>query len=92
MRYIVTLIFLVHCIVCFVGCLDRMVVRFTTQGQCFSPDTPVSSPNKNYRHDIAGILLKVVLNTITLMLTLFCALCISKEWYLHNIQIVNMAI
>ena len=31
----------------------------------FSPGTPVSSTNKAYPHDIAEILLKVALNTIT---------------------------
>ena len=34
----------------------------------FSPDTPISSTNKTDRHDIAEILLKVALNTITLTL------------------------
>ena len=33
-----------------------------------SPATPVSSTNKTDRHDIAEILLKVVLNTINLNL------------------------
>jgi hypothetical protein len=36
---------------------------------CFSPATPVSSTNKTDRHDITEILLKVSLNTITLILT-----------------------
>jgi hypothetical protein len=31
----------------------------------FSFDTPVSSTNKTYRHEITEILLKVALNTIT---------------------------
>jgi hypothetical protein len=31
----------------------------------FSPGTPVSATNKTDRHDIAEILLKVALNTIT---------------------------
>jgi hypothetical protein len=35
-------------------------------GQWFSPVTPVSSTNKTDLHDIAEILLKVVLNTTTL--------------------------
>jgi hypothetical protein len=34
--------------------------------QWFSPGTPVSSTNNTDRHDIAEILLKVTLNTITL--------------------------
>jgi hypothetical protein len=33
-------------------------------GPWFSPDTPASSTTKTGRHDIAEILLKVVLNTI----------------------------
>jgi hypothetical protein len=35
-------------------------------GRWFSPVTPVSSTNKTDLHDIAEILLKVVLNTTTL--------------------------
>jgi hypothetical protein len=34
------------------------------------PDTPVSLTNKTDRHDIAEILLKVSLNTMTLTLTI----------------------
>ena len=34
------------------------------------PGTPIFSTNKNNRHDIPEILFKVVLNTITLILTL----------------------
>ena len=48
---------------------DRMVARFIT-GLWFSPGTPVSSTNKTDRHDIAEILLKVVLDTK--ILTLCC--------------------
>ena len=36
------------------------------RGGWFSPGTLVSSTDKTYRHDIAEILLKVALNTITL--------------------------
>jgi hypothetical protein len=36
----------------------------------FSPGTPVSSSNRTDRHDIAEILLKVALNTITLTIFL----------------------
>ena len=39
-------------------------------GQWFSPGSLVSSTNKIDHHDIAEILLKVALNTITLTLTL----------------------
>jgi hypothetical protein len=36
-----------------------------TTGRWFSPGTPVSSTNKNDRHDITEILLEVALNTIS---------------------------
>jgi hypothetical protein len=39
-------------------------------GLWFSAGTPVSSTNKTYHHDITAILLKVVLNTIALTITL----------------------
>ena len=40
------------------------VCQWLTAGRWFSPGTPVSSTNKTDSHDIAEILLKVVLNTI----------------------------
>ena len=43
-----------------------MVYRSVAAGWWFSPGTPVSSTNKTNRYDIAKILLKVVLSTITL--------------------------
>jgi hypothetical protein len=45
---------------------DKVGQRLVT-GRWFSPGTPVSSTNKTDRHDIAEILLKVTLNTITLI-------------------------
>jgi hypothetical protein len=42
------------------------VCQWLSAGHWFSPGTPVSSTNKSDRHDIAEILLKVALNTITL--------------------------
>jgi hypothetical protein len=53
----ITHIVLCFCFVCFYPVPCR-----------FSPDTPVSSTNKTDRHDIAEILLKVALNTISLNL------------------------
>jgi len=41
-------------------------------GRWFSPGTPVSSTNKTDCHNIAEILLKVALNTITLTLYIAC--------------------
>jgi hypothetical protein len=40
--------------------------QWLATGQWFSPGTPVSSTNKTDSHDITELLLKVVLNTITL--------------------------
>jgi hypothetical protein len=52
---------------------DKVCLWLVT-GKWFSPGTSVSSTNKNGRHDITEILLKVALNTITLTLTLVCML------------------
>ena len=40
------------------------VCQFFVTGPWFSPDTPVFSTNKTYRHDKTEIWLKVVLNTL----------------------------
>ena len=40
------------------------VYQLLAHGRWFSPDTPASSTITTGRHDIAEILLKVVLNTI----------------------------
>jgi hypothetical protein len=46
--------------------IQHYVIKFVSDlRQWFSPGTPVSSTNKTDRHDIAEILLKVALNTIT---------------------------
>ena len=44
--------------------LQPQVYQLLAHGRWFSPGTPVSSTTKTGRHDIAEILLKVVLNTI----------------------------
>ena len=54
--------------------LGDKVWHWLATSRWFSPDTPVSSTNKTDRHDITEILLKVVLNIITLTLE------ISKKW------------
>jgi inorganic pyrophosphatase/exopolyphosphatase len=41
------------------------VYQLLAQGRGFSPGTPASSTTKTGRHDIAEILLKVALNTIS---------------------------
>jgi hypothetical protein len=40
------------------------IYQLLAHGRWFSPGTPASSTTKTGRHDIAEILLKVVLNTI----------------------------
>ena len=42
------------------------VVRLSATGQWFSAGTPASSTNKNDRHDVTEMLLKMALNTVTL--------------------------
>ena len=58
-----------------VSLIQYYVIKFVTdlrQVGEFSPGTPVSSINKTDHNDIAEILLKVALNTITLdYITLF---------------------
>jgi len=44
-----------------------IVCQWLTAGQWFSPDTLVSSTNKTDHYDITEVLLKVALNTITLL-------------------------
>jgi hypothetical protein len=49
--------------------IQHYVIKFVSdvrQVVWFSPGTRVSSTNKNDRHDLTEILLKVALNTITL--------------------------
>jgi hypothetical protein len=52
------------------GVLDTtlcdIVCQWLTTGQCFLPGTAVSSTNETDHHNVAEILLKVVLNTINL--------------------------
>jgi hypothetical protein len=54
------------------------VCQWLATGQWFSPGTLVSSTNKTDCHDITEILLKVVLNTITM--TLEVKLDIFSYW------------
>ena len=44
----------------------KLLWQWFVTGRWFSPGTPVSSTNKTDHHDIAEILLKMALNTITL--------------------------
>jgi hypothetical protein len=56
------------------------VYQFLAHGRWFSSDTPASSTPKTGRHDIAEILLKVVLNTINQIKSKVCMLTF------HDIQ------
>ena len=51
------------------GVLDTTLCDKVAAGLWFSPGTPVSSTNKTDYHDITELLLKVALNTITILLT-----------------------
>jgi hypothetical protein len=51
--------------------LCHKVCQIFAAGRWFFPGTPVSSSNKTDPHDIAEIFLKVVLNIITLTLSLY---------------------
>ena len=53
------------------GVLDTTLLDKVCQLRWFSQGTPVSSTHKTDSHDIAEILLKVALNTVTLTLTKF---------------------
>jgi hypothetical protein len=75
------------------------VCQWLVAGWWFSPDTLVSSTNKTDHHDIAEILLKVALNTLTLTLNLvinekkYCCLWLESTaiWtYLRNQYKINV--
>ena len=61
-----------------VNSIQLYVIKFLSDllaaGRWFSPGTPISSTNKTDRHDITEIVLKVALNTITLIITPLCIL------------------
>ena len=60
------------------------VCNHCLSGRRFSPGSPIFSINKSNRHDIAEILLKVTLNTITLILTIALQLYTLLEKLLPN--------
>jgi hypothetical protein len=76
------------------GALDTTscdkVCQWLAAGLWFSPGPPVSSTNKTDRHDTTEILLKVVLNTIALTLSLVHSLYINQvpgDFYLYTRRI-----
>jgi hypothetical protein len=62
--------------------------QLLAHGRWFSPGTPASSTTKTGRHDIAGILLKVALNTKNQINQLRKYICLSRYFtimtQLHN--------
>ena len=62
----------------------------TSAGMWFYPGTRVSATNKTDRHDIAEILLKVVLNTINLSLTIYISVfLVERELFSSCIQLMT---
>ena len=57
------------------------VYQLLAHGQWFSPGTPASSTTKTGRHDIAEILLKVALNTINQIKSLY--VCIHASSFIR---------
>jgi hypothetical protein len=66
------------------------VYQLLAQGRWFFPGTPTSSTTKTGHHDIAGILLKVALNTPSVMLDSLSSSFTSIS-YLTN-QILKLVI
>jgi len=50
------------------------VYQLLAHGRWFSPGTPASSTTKTGRHDIAEILLKVALNTISQLISQYASM------------------
>jgi hypothetical protein len=65
--------------------VHHYVIKFV--GRWFSPSTPVSPNNKTGHHDLAEILLKVALNTITLILKWLYKYC--HHYDRHRIKMHN---
>ena len=63
---------------------QNIVCQWHVAGRWFSLGTPVSSTNKTDHHDITEILLKVALNTITLLFTKICIPQIkyNQTWFI----------
>ena len=66
------------------------VCQWLAPGRWFSTGTAISPTNKTDRHDIAEILLKVALNTITLTPSQVCYMCSDNYRYTrHRIKLVT---
>jgi hypothetical protein len=59
---------MLSCLYCDTMVPYHYVISLLMTGRCFSPGNPVSPTNITDRHNIAEILLRVALNTITLAL------------------------
>jgi hypothetical protein len=68
------------------------ILSVTCNKSVVSPDTPVTSTNKTDRHNITEILLKVVLNIISLIhpkystpqIDFLCGVVVTKAWSLSD--------
>jgi hypothetical protein len=58
-------------------------------GRWFSPSTPASSTTKTGRHDVAEILLKVALNTINQIKSVFCFALFAFELWCLVVSVLN---
>ena len=75
----------------FIALCDK-VCQWLAAGRWFSSGTPISSTNKTDAHDIAKILLNVVLNTITLTLYILLICFFTLHYKNHQLYCAWMVI
>ena len=75
------------CIFILIKAAYSIVYQLLAHGRWFSPGTPASSTTKTGRHDIAEILLKVVLNTKNQSLTSHPVIYLHLSSNHHDTQI-----
>ena len=65
------------------GALDATFCQWLATGPWFSPSTPVSSINKNDRHNITDILLKMALSSGGVEIVVLSKSLFLMKWYDH---------